>query len=180
MTNFTIGMSVGSQPPISRIRTQTRIARLTGFDAAWTVDHFMGFFPQSLWDHDFSWLANPKGSPHRLFEYQALLGNLAAHAGKVRLGIGVTETIRRHPVLVAQTAMTLAHVAKAAPIIGIGAGPHVDGQVLVLHDMLGITQDFKPRFLRQYADLNETITGVVKNYVTDIKKEAFPNEKESY
>ena len=66
------------------------------------------------------------------------------------------------------------------PIIGIGAGAGVDGQVLVMHDMLGITQDFKPRFLRQYVDLNEIITQAVGNYIKDVKDEAFPNEKESY
>ena len=66
------------------------------------------------------------------------------------------------------------------PIIGIGAGPHVDGQVLVVHDMLGITQDFKPRFLRQYADLNTIIHDAVTKYSHDIKSKNFPNEKESY
>lgn len=66
------------------------------------------------------------------------------------------------------------------PIIGIGAGPDVDGQVLVVHDMLGITQDFKPRFLRQYADLNSVMTNAFQNYVSDIKNRSFPNEKESY
>ena len=68
----------------------------------------------------------------------------------------------------------------AIPIIGIGAGPHTDGQVLVVHDMLGITQDFKPRFLRQYADLNQVMSDAFKNYVSDIKSKDFPNEKESY
>ena len=66
------------------------------------------------------------------------------------------------------------------PIIGIGAGPYVDGQVLVVHDMLGITQDFKPRFLRQYADLNKIMNEAVGNYIKDIKSGDFPNEKESY
>ncbi len=66
------------------------------------------------------------------------------------------------------------------PTIGIGAGPYADGQVLVVHDMLGITQDFKPRFLRQYADLNKTMSEAVTNYVSDIKSQKFPNEKESY
>jgi 3-methyl-2-oxobutanoate hydroxymethyltransferase len=67
------------------------------------------------------------------------------------------------------------------PLIGIGAGPHVDGQVLVVHDMLGITQDFKPRFLRQYADLNKTINGAVENYINDIKSGNFPkSNEESY
>ncbi|MEM7548245.1 MAG: 3-methyl-2-oxobutanoate hydroxymethyltransferase [Bacteroidota bacterium] len=66
------------------------------------------------------------------------------------------------------------------PIIGIGAGPDVDGQVLVVHDMLGITKEFKPRFLRQYADLQTTISDAVKNYISDIKARDFPNEKEAY
>jgi len=68
----------------------------------------------------------------------------------------------------------------AIPVIGIGAGPGVDGQVLVMHDMLGITQDFKPRFLRQYADLNEVITKAVGDYIQDVKDSEFPNDKESY
>ncbi|KYG83336.1 3-methyl-2-oxobutanoate hydroxymethyltransferase [Roseivirga echinicomitans] len=66
------------------------------------------------------------------------------------------------------------------PTIGIGAGPHVDGQVLVIHDMLGITTEFKPRFLRQYADLGTTIKNAVTNYVKDVKAKDFPNDKESY
>lgn len=70
--------------------------------------------------------------------------------------------------------------AVSIPIIGIGAGGHVDGQVLVVHDMLGITQDFKPRFLRQYANLNKIIGDAVGNYINDIKTGDFPNKKESY
>ena len=66
------------------------------------------------------------------------------------------------------------------PVIGIGAGPDVDGQVLVVHDMLGITQDFKPRFLRQYADLNKVISDATTNYIKDIRSGGFPNDKESY
>lgn len=66
------------------------------------------------------------------------------------------------------------------PIIGIGAGADIDGQVLVVHDMLGITQEFKPRFLRQYADLNKIINDAVTHYITDVKSKDFPNEKEQY
>jgi 3-methyl-2-oxobutanoate hydroxymethyltransferase len=66
------------------------------------------------------------------------------------------------------------------PVIGIGAGPDVDGQVLVMQDMLGITQEFKPRFLRRYADLNSIITGAVNSYVEDVKSKAFPNQEEKY
>lgn len=66
------------------------------------------------------------------------------------------------------------------PIIGIGAGGDVDGQVLVLHDMLGITQEFSPRFLRRYHNLYQEIQGAVKNYIEDVKSEDFPNKKEQY
>ncbi len=66
------------------------------------------------------------------------------------------------------------------PIIGIGAGGGVDGQVLVMHDMLGINQGFSPRFLRRYADLAEDITRAVQAYIEDVKTQDFPNEKEQY
>jgi 3-methyl-2-oxobutanoate hydroxymethyltransferase len=66
------------------------------------------------------------------------------------------------------------------PVIGIGAGAAVDGQVLVLHDMLGITQEFSPRFLRRYHNLYEEISGAVKAYINDVRTEDFPNEKEQY
>ncbi|MFO8129912.1 MAG: 3-methyl-2-oxobutanoate hydroxymethyltransferase [Bacteroidales bacterium] len=66
------------------------------------------------------------------------------------------------------------------PIIGIGAGPSVDGQVLVLHDMLGITQKFSPRFLRRYHNFNEEIKGSVRAYIKDVKELDFPNEREQY
>jgi 3-methyl-2-oxobutanoate hydroxymethyltransferase len=66
------------------------------------------------------------------------------------------------------------------PIIGIGAGGGVDGQVLVLHDMLGITQEFSPRFLRRYHNLAAEIKGAVGAYVKDVKSRDFPNEKEQY
>jgi 3-methyl-2-oxobutanoate hydroxymethyltransferase len=66
------------------------------------------------------------------------------------------------------------------PVIGIGAGPHVDGQVLVLHDMLGMTHEFHPRFLRRYLNLYEAITGAVGQYVKDVKDRDFPNDREQY
>ena len=66
------------------------------------------------------------------------------------------------------------------PTIGIGAGRYCDGQVLVMHDMLGINHEFKPRFLRQYLNLYEEITGAVKQYISDVKNCDFPNEKEQY
>jgi 3-methyl-2-oxobutanoate hydroxymethyltransferase len=66
------------------------------------------------------------------------------------------------------------------PTIGIGAGPHVDGQVLVLHDMLGINQDFSPRFLRRYHNLHDEMIKAFESYIDDVKEVRFPNEKEKY
>lgn len=66
------------------------------------------------------------------------------------------------------------------PLIGIGAGPEVDGQVLVVNDMLGITDGFKPRFLRQYLNLFETIGGAVEQYIKEVKDKDFPGEREQY
>ena len=73
-------------------------------------------------------------------------------------------------------------VAKSVriPIIGIGAGSAVDGQVLVMQDMLGMSNEFQPKFLRKYANLQEIITGAVAHYVEDVKNIDFPNEKEQY
>ena len=66
------------------------------------------------------------------------------------------------------------------PVIGIGAGSGVDGQVLVMHDMLGMTKDFSPRFLRRYADLHQIMTDAFSQYIKDVKSIDFPNEKEQY
>ncbi len=73
-------------------------------------------------------------------------------------------------------------VAKSVsiPVIGIGAGNDVDGQVLVLHDMLGVTKEFSPRFLRRYLNLYDEIKGAVGQYISDVKSKDFPNEKEQY
>lgn len=66
------------------------------------------------------------------------------------------------------------------PVIGIGAGAQVDGQVLVLNDMLGMNKEFSPRFLRRYLDLDGAISNAVQEYTTDVKKQDFPNDKEQY
>ena len=75
-----------------------------------------------------------------------------------------------------------ARVAKeiAIPIIGIGAGSEVDGQVLVLHDMLGINNEFSPRFLRRYLNLYDDMKGAIEKYIVDVRAADFPSEKEQY
>ncbi|TDH28851.1 3-methyl-2-oxobutanoate hydroxymethyltransferase [Segetibacter sp. 3557_3] len=66
------------------------------------------------------------------------------------------------------------------PTIGIGAGMHCDGQVLVMHDLLGINTEFKPRFLRTYLNMADQVTGAVRQYISDVKESQFPNEQEQY
>jgi len=66
------------------------------------------------------------------------------------------------------------------PTIGIGAGPHCDGQVLVVYDMLGLTEEFKPRFVRRYAELAEEMRQAFKQYIADVRAKKFPTDKESY
>ncbi|UKJ08643.1 3-methyl-2-oxobutanoate hydroxymethyltransferase [Solitalea lacus] len=84
--------------------------------------------------------------------------------------------LEKIPAKLAKEATSLVKI----PIIGIGAGPDVDGQVLVINDMLGITKGFRPRFLRQYLNLFEEIGGAVKKYIADVKSQDFPNKKEQY
>jgi 3-methyl-2-oxobutanoate hydroxymethyltransferase len=68
----------------------------------------------------------------------------------------------------------------SVPTIGIGAGQHCDGQVLVVYDMLGLTEEFKPRFVRRYSELAETMRGAFRTYISDVKSKKFPSNKESY
>lgn len=84
--------------------------------------------------------------------------------------------LEKIPAVLASRVTALLHV----PTIGIGAGNHCDGQVLVIHDMLGLTKDFKPKFLRQYLNLYEQIHQAVGQYITDVKSGDFPNENEQY
>lgn len=84
--------------------------------------------------------------------------------------------LEKIPAKLAQKVAESVHI----PVIGIGAGGGVDGQVLVIHDMLGITQEFSPRFLRRYHNLFAEIKGAVETYISDVKSREFPNEREQY
>ena len=92
------------------------------------IDHFQNIFPRAIWDTELTWVAAQRPTPHEFFDYQVLLGYLAPRVGRMRLGVGVTEPIRRHPVLIAQAMMTLSHLTKRAPILGprIGAGERMN------------------------------------------------------
>jgi phthiodiolone/phenolphthiodiolone dimycocerosates ketoreductase len=97
-------------------------ARAMRLDSVMVIDHLQNLFPSVLWDQDFTWLAKRKPTPHDHLDYQALLGWAASRAGRLQLGVGVTDPIRRHPVVIAQALMTVAHMTDRAPVLGIGAG----------------------------------------------------------
>jgi len=104
-------------------------------------------------------------------------------ANKLRKDAKLLEEVGCFAVVLEKIPATLAKEVSESleiPTIGIGAGPHCDGQVLVMHDMLGINTEFKPRFLRQYLDLHAQITGAVQQYINDVRTNQFPNESESY
>ncbi|MDR1345000.1 MAG: 3-methyl-2-oxobutanoate hydroxymethyltransferase [Tannerellaceae bacterium] len=117
------------------------------------------------------------------FGTYAVRGKGESEANKLISDAHLLETTGCFAIVMEKIPATLAaRIASelTIPVIGIGAGNGVDGQVLVMHDMLGITEDFSPRFLRRYANLKETITSAVQAYIEDVKRQDFPNEKEQY
>lgn len=117
-----VGLYIPANPPLSLIRAYTIFARLIRLDSVVVEDHFQGFLPTAIWDEELSWLAAQSPTPHEIFDYQALLGYLTSRVGRLRTGVVVTEPTRRHPVLIAQAMLTLSHMTKRPPILGIGAG----------------------------------------------------------
>ncbi len=121
-----IGLQIGTQPPLRTTELFVLAARLMRLDSMMAIDHFQNVFPTALWNPEFSWIAAERPTPHEHFDYQVFLGHLAARAGRMRLGVGVTDAIRRHPVVIAQAMLTLAHLTKRAPILGLGAGERMN------------------------------------------------------
>ncbi|BDC97732.1 3-methyl-2-oxobutanoate hydroxymethyltransferase [Persicobacter psychrovividus] len=127
----------------------------------------LGLMPQSIYKYGtYAVRAKQEEEANKLIEDAKLLEELGCFA----------MVLEKIP---AELAKRVAE-AVSIPVIGIGAGQDVDGQVLVMHDMLGINNDFAPRFLRKYANLHEIITDAVGSYIEDVKGRDFPNEKECY
>ena len=106
-----------------------------------------------------------------------------AEAAKLRADAKVLQDAGCFALVLEKIPATLAKEVSESiqiPTIGIGAGKHCDGQVLVMHDMLGINTEFKPRFLRQYLDIHSQATAAVQRYIKDVKARDFPNESEQY
>jgi len=140
---------------------------LTIISAGIPVMGHLGLTPQSIHKFGtFSVRAKEEAEAKKLLEDAVLLeqaGCFAIVLEKIpaELGKKVTEALK-------------------IPIIGIGAGNGVDGQVLVMHDMLGLTKEFSPRFLRRYLNLHDEVLGAVQNYIKDIKNKDFPDDSEQY
>ncbi len=127
----------------------------------------LGLVPQSIYKFGtYSVRAKEEEEANRLRTDALLLEELGC--------FGVV--LEKIPAVLAKEVSESLHI----PTIGIGAGMHCDGQVLVLHDLLGITKEFQPRFLRRYAELFDDIKGAIEHYVSDVKSKDFPNEKEQY
>jgi 3-methyl-2-oxobutanoate hydroxymethyltransferase len=127
----------------------------------------LGLTPQSI--HKFGTYvvrAREEEEARRLMEDARLLEKIGCFA----------VVLEKIPAKLAEEVTTTLKI----PVIGIGAGGKTDGQVLVLHDMLGITQEFSPRFLRRYHNLYAEIKGAVQTYINDVRSQAFPNDKEQY
>ncbi|MEU7141942.1 LLM class flavin-dependent oxidoreductase [Nocardia sp. NPDC046473] len=120
--SFAVGTMAGVNPPLGAARFLVRMARLGRLDSILAPDHLISVFPQAIWDTDFTPQAKALRSPDAQFDYAPLLAHLAAGAGRVQLGVGVTDPHRRHPVMLAQTFLTLAHMTKVPPILGLGSG----------------------------------------------------------
>ncbi|HYH15238.1 MAG TPA: 3-methyl-2-oxobutanoate hydroxymethyltransferase, partial [Flavisolibacter sp.] len=106
-----------------------------------------------------------------------------AEANKLKADALLLQEVGCFSIVLEKIPAALAKVVSQSlhiPTIGIGAGPHCDGQVLVMHDMLGINTEFRPRFLRQYLNMYEQVTGAVKQYIDDVKQGQFPTDAESY
>jgi phthiodiolone/phenolphthiodiolone dimycocerosates ketoreductase len=117
-----VGMYVAARPPLGSVEALVAAARDMQLDSVFVWDHLQDFVPAAIWDDEFAWFVAPGSSPHEPFEFQTLLGYLAANAPDLRLAVGVTDPIRRHPVVLAQAMLTLAHLSQRPPILGIGAG----------------------------------------------------------
>lgn len=147
------------------IEVQDSIKRI--LSAGIPVMGHLGLVPQSIYKFGtYTVRAKEEEEANRLRSDALLLEELGC------FGI-VLEKI---PAVLAKEVSESLHI----PTIGIGAGMHCDGQVLVLHDLLGITKDFQPRFLRRYLNLFDDIKTAIEHYISDVKAKDFPSEKEQY
>jgi len=122
----TVGAPGQIMPPASRAIDLARRAEADGFDAVWWPCHLMGWHPDSVWTEDLTPLAGVQPSPHVYFEPLSMMAAVAATTDRIRVGVCVTDLIRRHPAMLAQTALTIDHLAGGRAILGLGSGERMN------------------------------------------------------
>ena len=121
-----VGICATTNYPVRELRQFLWWGRLAGVDSFVITDHWQDFVPRGLWEPSVTWRARHTNSPHDLREAFTTLGALARSAGRVRIGVAVTEMLRRHPAMVAQAALTLSELTKRPLILGVGAGERLN------------------------------------------------------
>ena len=117
-----LGVYQPPQPPLGRLAEELQDYEASGWDSCWFPDHLMGEYPPSIWDPDLTDLAAYQETPHAYFGTPAMLSYAAATTDDIRLAVGVSETLRRHPIVLAQTAQTIHHLSGGRMLLGLGSG----------------------------------------------------------
>ncbi|MGD9694101.1 MAG: LLM class flavin-dependent oxidoreductase [Thermoleophilia bacterium] len=122
MRPLSVGAYAGVRPPIDAAIEGVRASERAGFDAAWWSDHFLHWFPPGVWTPDLVPMAATVRSPHAFLDPMPVMAAAAAGTRTIRLGTAVTDAIRRHPAVLAQTFLTLDHISRGRALLGIGVG----------------------------------------------------------
>ena len=122
MPPLSVGTLGAIMPPAANLVQNAQRSEAKGFDAIWWPDHYMGWFPQSLWTPDITQLAAVQPNPHVFFDSISAIAAVATQTQRVRLGTAVTDALRRHPVQLAQAFLTLDHLAPGRIVCGLGSG----------------------------------------------------------
>jgi len=113
-------------PPAERAVDYGRRSEADGFDAMWWPDHLMGWHPDSVWTEDLTGLARTQPNPHQYFDPFVMMGIVGSQLEKMRVGVAVTDVIRHHPAVLAQTMLTLDHATRGKAILGLGTGERLN------------------------------------------------------
>lgn len=121
-----VGAPGGIMPPFEKVLQQAQRAEAKGYDAIWWPCHLMGWHPQAIWRPEITSLAKMQPNADTYFDPVATIAAVGAHTTRIRLGIGVTDVIRRHPAMLAQAALTLDHITRGRVILGLGSGERLN------------------------------------------------------
>ena len=126
--HVTLGAPGRIMPPASKAIEFAQRAESDGFDAIWWPCHLMGWVPDSVWTEDMTELASYQPNPHEYFEPLAMMGAAGAATERIKVGVCVTDTIRRHPAMLAQATLTADHLSQGRAILGLGSGERMNVQ----------------------------------------------------